>query len=169
MTTETATLAQTTPTESASQLVTTSNTVRSAVGELAPQMKAMNALEAASRKTRIEAPLLELVRARASQLNGCAYCVDMHTADARTGGETERRLYALPVWRDTPFFTARERAALALTEAATRLTEAPVSDEVFAAAAEQFDDVELAELIWVIAIINTWNRLGATAHAWPLS
>jgi AhpD family alkylhydroperoxidase len=169
MTTETATLAQTTPTESTSQLVTTSNTVRSAVGELAPQMKAMNALEAASRKTRIEAALLELVRARASQLNGCAYCVDMHTADARTGGETERRLYALPVWRDTPFFTARERAALALTEAATRLTEAPVSDEVFAAAAEQFDDVELAELIWVIAIINTWNRLGATAHAWPLS
>ena len=158
------------PTESTSQLVTTSNTVRSAVDELAPQInKAMNALEAASRKSRIEAPLQELVRARASQLNGCAYCVDMHSADARAGGETERRLYALPVWHDTPFFTARERAALALTEAATRLTDGPVSDEVFAAAAEQFDEVELAELIWVIAIINAWNRLGAAAHAWPLS
>jgi len=158
------------PTESTSQLATTSNTVRSAVDELAPQInKAMNALEAASRKSRIEAPLQELVRARASQLNGCAYCVDMHSADARAGGETERRLYALPVWHDTPFFTARERAALALTEAATRLTDGPVSDEVFAAAAEQFDEVELAELIWVIAIINAWNRLGAAAHAWPLS
>ena len=156
--------------QSNSQLVTDSNTVRSAVDELAPHInKAMNALEAASRKTRIEASLQELVRARASQLNGCAYCVDMHTTDARKGGETEQRLYALPVWRDTPFFTARERAALALTEAATRLTEAPVLDEVFAAAAEQFDEVELAELIWVIAVINTWNRLGATAHAWPLS
>lgn len=170
MTTQTAMPTESTLTEPSSQLVTTSNTIRSAVDELAPQInKAMNALEAASRKSRIEAPLLELVRARASQLNGCAYCVDMHSADARTGGETERRLYALPVWRDTPFFTVRERAALALTEAATRLTEAPVSDEVFAAAAEQFDEVELAELIWVIAIINAWNRLGATAHAWPLS
>ncbi len=161
---------QSAPTEPTSQLVTTSNTIRSAVDELAPQInKAMNALETASRKTRIEAPLQELVRARASQLNGCAYCVDMHAADARKGGETEQRLYALPVWRDTPFFTARERAALALTEAATRLTDGPVSDEVFAAAAEQFDEVELAELIWVIAVINAWNRLGATAHAWPLS
>ncbi len=161
---------QTTPTEPTSQLVTTSNTIRSAVDELAPHInKAMNALEAASRKTRVEAPLQELVRARASQLNGCAYCVDMHAADARKGGETEQRLYALPVWRDTPFFTARERAALALTEAATRLTDGPVSDEVFAAAAEQFDEVELAELIWVITVINAWNRLGATARAWPLS
>jgi AhpD family alkylhydroperoxidase len=162
----------TTATQRATQpeLVTTSNIVRSAVDELAPHInKAMNALEAASRKTHIEAPLQELVRARASQLNGCAYCVDMHTADARKGGESEQRLYALPVWRNTPFFTARERAALALTEAATRLTEAPVSDEVFAEAANHFDEVELAELIWVIAVINTWNRLGATAHAWPLS
>jgi AhpD family alkylhydroperoxidase len=166
MTTQTASI----PTGTNRHLVTDSNTVRSAVDELAPQInKAMNALEAASRKTRIEAPLQELVRARASQLNGCAYCVDMHTADARKGGESEQRLYALPVWRDTPFFTARERAALALTEAATRLTEAPVSDAVFSAAAEEFDEVELAELIWVVAVINAWNRLGATAHAWPLS
>jgi AhpD family alkylhydroperoxidase len=145
-------------------------TLRLAVDELAPHMnRAMNALDAASRKTRLEAPLLELVRARASQLNGCAYCVDMHTRDALDGGDTARRLFALPVWRETPFFSARERAALELTEAATRLTGGGVSDEVFARAAEHFPDVELAELIWTIAVINAWNRLGATARPWPLT
>lgn len=149
---------------------TTEPVVRLAVDSLAPHIyKAMNALDAASRKTRLEAPLLELVRIRASQLNGCAYCVDLHNRDARAGGETERRLYAIPVWREVPFFTARERAALALTEAATRLTDGPVSDEVFAAAAGEFDETELAELIWTIAVINAWNRLGATARSWPLS
>ena len=144
--------------------------VRLAVDELAPHInRAMNSLDAASRKTDLEAPLLELVRARASQLNGCAYCVDMHTRDARAGGETEQRLYALPVWRETPFFSERERAALALTEAATKLTEGPVTDEVFEAARAQFAEKELAELIWTITVINAWNRLGATAHPWPLS
>jgi AhpD family alkylhydroperoxidase len=143
--------------------------IRLAVDELVPHIsKAMNALEAAARKVSLEAPLLELVRARASQLNGCAYCVDMHSRDARTGGESEQRLYALPVWRETPFFTARERAALDLTEAATRLTDGEVGEEVFGRAAAQFDEVELAELIWAIAVINTWNRLGATARPWPL-
>jgi AhpD family alkylhydroperoxidase len=144
--------------------------VRLAVDELVPHInKAMNALEAASRKVSLEAPLLELVRARASQLNGCAYCVDMHSRDARKGGESEQRLYALPVWRETPFFTARERAALELTEAATRLTDGEVGDEVFGRAAAQFTEIELAELIWTIAVINTWNRLGATARPWPLA
>ena len=144
--------------------------VRLAVDKLAPHInQAMNALDAASRKTQIEAALLELVRARASQLNGCAYCVDMHSRDARAGGEREQRLYALPVWRETPFFTARERAALELTEAATRLSEGPVTDEVFTLAAAEFSEVELAELIWTITVINAWNRLGATARPWPLS
>ena len=143
--------------------------VRLAVDELVPHInKAMYALDAAARKISLEAPLLELVRTRASQLNGCAYCVDMHTSDARKGGESEQRLYALPVWRETPFFTARERAALELTEAATRLTDGEVGDEVFNRAAAQFSEVELAELIWAIAVINTWNRLGATARPWPL-
>jgi AhpD family alkylhydroperoxidase len=143
--------------------------VRLAVDELVPHInKAMYALDAAARKVSLEAPLLELVRARASQLNGCAYCVDMHSNDARKGGESEQRLCALPVWRETPFFTARERAALELTEAATRLTDGAVSDEVFNRAAAQFGEVELAELIWAIAVINTWNRLGATARPWPL-
>jgi AhpD family alkylhydroperoxidase len=146
------------------------SSVRLAVDELAPHInKAMNALDAAARKVSLEAPLLELVRARASQLNGCAYCVDMHSRDAIEGGDSPRRLFALPVWRETPFFTARERAALELTEAATRLTDGAVSDEVYARAAAQFTDVELAELIWAIAVINAWNRLGATARPWPLS
>ena len=143
--------------------------VRLAVDELVPHInKAMNALDAAARKVSLEAPLLELVRLRASQLNGCAYCVDMHSRDARTGGESEQRLYAVAVWRETPFFTARERAALELTEAATRLTQGGVSDEVFERAAAQFSQLELAELIWVITVINAWNRLGATARPWPL-
>jgi AhpD family alkylhydroperoxidase len=150
-------------------MTTTDIAVRVAVDTLAPATnRAMNALDAASRKTKIEEPLLELVRARASQINGCAYCVDMHSRDARAAGESERRLYALPVWRETPFFTARERAALALTEAGTRLSDGPVSDAVFAAAAAEFTEVELAELIWTIAVINAWNRLGAVARAWPL-
>jgi AhpD family alkylhydroperoxidase len=144
--------------------------VRLAVDTLAPHLtKAMNALEAASRKTGIEASLQELVRARASQINGCAYCVDMHSTDARAAGESERRLCALPVWHDTPFFTERERAALELTEAMTRLADRRVPDEVVDRAKAHFTDVELAELMWVITVINAWNRLGATAHAWPLS
>jgi AhpD family alkylhydroperoxidase len=145
-------------------------TVRLAVDALAPHIsRAMNALDAAARQTKLEPALLELVRARASQLNGCAYCVDMHTRDARAAGETERRLFALPVWRETPFFTARERAALALTVAATRLSGGQVTDEVYRRAAAEFAETELAELIWTIAVINAWNRLGATARAWPLT
>jgi len=144
--------------------------VRLAVDTLAPHInKAMNALDAASRKIQLEASLQELVRARASQLNGCAYCVDTHSRDAREGGESERRLYALPVWRETPFFSSRERAALELTEAATKLTDGSVPDAVFERAAAEFSEVELAELIWTITVINAWNRLGVTARAWPLT
>jgi AhpD family alkylhydroperoxidase len=166
-TTGTATDAQGATTESAAARVVPP--VRLAVDRLAPHInRAMNALDAASREVGLEAPLLELVRARASQLNGCAYCVDTHTKDARAGGETEQRLYALAVWRETPFFTARERAALALTEAATRLTDGPVPDSVVDEAAEHFNPTELAELLWTITVINAWNRLGAVARPWPL-
>ncbi|NUT37784.1 MAG: carboxymuconolactone decarboxylase family protein [Hamadaea sp.] len=150
--------------------MSTDTTVRLAVDTLAPHInRAMNSLDAASRKTSLEAGLLELVRARASQLNGCAYCVDQHSSDALKGGEEPRRLYALPVWRETPFFTDRERAALALTEAATRLTDGPFDDAVLTRAAEHFTEVELAELLWTITVINAWNRLGAVARPWPLS
>ena len=137
--------------------------------KLAPSInKAMNTLEAASRKGVLEPSLQELVRLRASQLNGCAYCVDMHSADARKGGDTEQRLYLLPVWRETELFTERERAALELTEAGTDLAGTGVGDEVFGRASAQFNEVELAELIWVIAVINAWNTVGAIAHPWPV-
>jgi AhpD family alkylhydroperoxidase len=154
--------------------MTTTTTVvpgaRLDIDALAPQLsKALNALEAASRKISLDPSLVELVRTRASQLNGCAYCVDLHTRDARAAGEDERRLHALVVWRETPFFTRRERAALELTEAATRLAEGGVSDEVFDRAKVEFSDLELAELIWTITVINAWNRLGATARPWALT
>jgi AhpD family alkylhydroperoxidase len=143
--------------------------VRVAVDELSPRTnRAMNALDAASRDTTLEPALQELVRARASQINGCAYCVDMHTADAASAGVPPRTLQLLAVWRETPFFTARERAALELTEAMTRLSEAPVRDVLFERVAAHFDERELSDLVWLVAVINTWNRLGATAHPWPL-
>jgi AhpD family alkylhydroperoxidase len=110
--------------------------------------------------------LRELVRIRASQLNGCAYCVDMHTKDARAVGETEQRIYALPVWRDTPFFTARERAALALTEEVTVMADRHVPDETFRAAASEFSEAELGALISLIITINAWNAIGVTTRAW---
>jgi AhpD family alkylhydroperoxidase len=143
--------------------------VRLAADELAPRIsKAMSALEAASRHVSLEPGLIELVRIRASQLNGCAYCVDTHSRDALKGGDSQQRLFALPVWRETPFFTARERAALELTEAGTKLTGGHMPDEVFSQAADEFSETELAELIWTIAVINAWNRVGAIARPWPL-
>ncbi|GCD95427.1 carboxymuconolactone decarboxylase family protein [Embleya hyalina] len=108
----------------------------------------------------------ELIKIRASQINGCAYCVDMHTKDARELGETEQRMHAIPVWRETPFFTARERAVLALTEAVTLLTEGHVPTPVWDEAAKYFDDVEMGRIVWSIAAINTLNRVGVATRAW---
>lgn len=121
--------------------------------------QAMARLEAAVRDTGLETGLLELVRLRASQLNGCAYCVDMHTSDARRAGETERRLYAVAVWRETPFFTARERAALGWTEALTRLSAHPDLARDAADLAAAFSDKERVDLTLAIVAINGWNRL----------
>jgi len=101
----------------------------------------------------------ELIKVRASILNGCAYCIDMHTKRARKAGESEERLYALAAWHDTPFFTGRERAALALTDAVTLVAEARVPLEVFEEAGRHFGPEELAYLIWQIATINVWNRV----------
>src|SRR2546426_437359 len=103
--------------------------------------------------------ILELVRLRASYLNGCARCVDMHTKDARAAGETEQRLYAVPVWRDTPFFTPRERAALAWTEGVTELGREGVPDDVYEAARSHFSEEELVRLTVAVVAINGWNRL----------
>jgi len=113
-----------------------------------------------------DARLRELVRVRASQLNGCAYCIDMHTKDARAAGETEQRLYALTAWRDTPFFTERERAALAFTEAVTLMNVDHVPDAAYEAIAEHYDEDEIAALVSLILMINAWNAIGVSTHAW---
>jgi AhpD family alkylhydroperoxidase len=112
-------------------------------------------------------PLLrELIRIRASQLNGCAYCLDMHTKDARAAGEAEQRLHALPAWRETPFFTERERAALALTEDVTLMSDEHVPAAAYDAAAAQFTPRELAAILSLIVTINAWNAIGVTTRAW---
>jgi AhpD family alkylhydroperoxidase len=117
-------------------------------------------------KVELDPRLRELVRIRASQLNGCAYCIDMHTKDARALGETEQRLYALPAWRETPFFSARERAALAFTESVTLLAEDHVPRDEFDAAAAEFSADELAALLSLIVTINAWNAIGVATRAW---
>jgi AhpD family alkylhydroperoxidase len=112
-------------------------------------------------------PLLrELIRVRASQLNGCAYCIDMHTKDARAAGETEQRLYALPAWREAPFFSARERAALALAESVTQAASTHVPDADFAQAAAVFSAAELGAIVSLIVTINAWNAISVTTRAW---
>lgn len=137
-------------------------------GKVAPGvLQAMYALEAYSAESGIEPALRELVKLRASQINGCAYCVDMHSLDARARGETEQRLYALPVWQETPFFTERERAALLWTEKLTLLTLDHVPDEVYEQARQQFSEEELANLTMVIVTINAWNRFGVAFRSVP--
>lgn len=109
----------------------------------------------------------ELVRVRVSQLNGCAFCVDMHSADARKAGVSEQKLYGVTVWRETPFFTARERAALALAEAMTRLGSHGVPDDVYDEAAKLFDEQEMPRLIAMGVVMNAWNRIGITCRMSP--
>lgn len=121
--------------------------------------QAMRGLENAIRESGLEHSLIELVKLRASQINGCGFCVDMHASDARKAGESERRLHAVAAWRETPFFTPRERAALAWTEALTRLAQQPALDGDYAALKEQFGDKEMVDLSLAIATINGWNRL----------
>jgi AhpD family alkylhydroperoxidase len=127
----------------------------------------MHALETYNAECGIEPALQELVKLRASQLNGCAYCVDMHSLDARAGGETEQRLYALPVWQETPFYTERERAALLWTEQLTLIAQDHVPDEVYAQVRPRFTDAELANLTLIIATINAWNRFGIAFRSEP--
>src|SRR6476469_1614375 len=121
--------------------------------------KAMIGLEAYLAHCSLEKPLIELVKMRASQMNGCAYCIDMHTKDARAAGETEQRLYGLSAWHEMPFYTDRERAALAWAETVTRVSETHVPDEAFEAARAQFSEKELVDLTWAVAAINVWNRI----------
>lgn len=138
-------------------------TQRIEYSKIAPGVvKAMMGLETYVRHAGVEASLLELVKLRASYLNGCAYCVDMHTKDARAAGETEQRLYAVAVWRDTPFFSPRERAALAFTEAVTEMGREGVPDSIFEEARDEFSEVELVNLTMAVVTINAWNRLAVT-------
>lgn len=120
---------------------------------------AMFGLERYVRESGLEHTLLELVKLRASQLNGCAYCVDMHTKDARAAGESEQRLYAVSVWREAPFFSARERAALAWTEALTLVSERGAPDELYEEVREHFTERERVDLTVAVVAINGWNRL----------
>jgi AhpD family alkylhydroperoxidase len=113
----------------------------------------------------VERRLFELVKIRASQINGCAYCIDMHTKDARLAGETEQRIYALNAWRETPFFSDRERAALEWTEAVTRVADTHVPDEIHERVKMQFDEAELVALTFAVVVINGWNRLAVSFRA----
>jgi AhpD family alkylhydroperoxidase len=122
-------------------------------------IKAMRGLEEPLRNTSLEPALRELIKVRASQLNGCAHCLDMHTKDARAHGETEQRLYALNAWRETPFFTDRERAALEWTEHVTLIASKGVSDELFDRVREYFSEEEIVYLTFAVVQINSWNRL----------
>jgi AhpD family alkylhydroperoxidase len=115
----------------------------------------------------LERGLLELVRMRASQINGCAYCLDMHSKDARALGETEQRLYALNAWRETPFYTARERAALEWTEAITLISETHAPDDIYERVAREFSPEDFANLTLAIATINSWNRLSMAYRIVP--
>ncbi len=117
----------------------------------------------------LEPRLRELVRIRASQLNGCAYCLDLHGRDARAAGEDERRLATLAGWHESVFFTARERAALAFTDEVTLIGDHGVSDAVWDEAAAHFDEAELAQLLWAIVAVNAWNRIGVATHMVPES
>ncbi|HVX16796.1 MAG TPA: carboxymuconolactone decarboxylase family protein [Acidimicrobiales bacterium] len=121
--------------------------------------KAQYGLEVAVRRSGIDPVLYELIKIRASQINGCAFCIDMHTLDARAAGETEARINLLPAWREAPYYTARERAALALTESVTLVADTHVPDDVWADAAEVFSSEELAQVVMAIVVINGWNRM----------
>jgi AhpD family alkylhydroperoxidase len=130
-------------------------------------INAMVGLETYLRQCGLEKQLLHLIKFRASQINGCAYCLDMHYRDLRAGGETEQRLACLPAWRECPFYTDRERAALAWTEAVTLVADTHVPDSVYDQARGQFSEKELADLTLAVATINAWNRLSISARTAP--
>jgi AhpD family alkylhydroperoxidase len=138
---------------------------RISLGKAAPAV--YHAIDALDASVDFDPMLRELVRIRASQLNGCTYCIDYHATDARAAGESERRIWGLTGWRHTPFFSDRERAALALTEALTELSANGVPDAVYTEAARHFDDAELGNLIGAIISINAWNQVGVSTALRP--
>src|ERR1700742_2185518 len=130
-------------------------------------MKAMMALETQIQSSGLEQSLMELVKTRASQVNGCAFCINMHTQDARKHGETEQRLYLLNAWRESPVYTDRERAALAWTEAVTRISETHAPDDVYQEVRAQFSESDTVNLTMLIATINAWNRIAISFRSVP--
>ena len=140
---------------------------RVVIKELEPKAyEAMFGLEKYLSKTNLDASLKELIKIRVSQINGCAYCIDLHTREARSMGETEQRVYALSAWRETSWFTQKERVVLALAEEITFISKG-VSDKTYSAAAELFDDHTLAQAIMAIVTINAWNRIAIATHMRP--
>lgn len=136
--------------------------------EIAPEaLSGMFQIEKFVRVSGIERPLFELVKIRASQINQCAYCIDMHTKDARKAGETEQRLYALSAWRETPFYTGRERAALSWTEALTLISENNIPDSLYEATRNYFNEEEMVSLTMAVVAINGWNRLAISFRKTP--
>jgi AhpD family alkylhydroperoxidase len=133
----------------------------------APQTRALYQLQQEVGKSGIDPTTLELIKIRASQINGCAFCIDMHTIDARAHGETEQRIYALNAWEEGPFFNDKERAALKLTEAVTRISETHVPDEIYESVRQHYSEQEIVNLTWAIVAINAWNRLAITFRAEP--
>ncbi|MER8963186.1 carboxymuconolactone decarboxylase family protein [Mesorhizobium sp. M0701] len=128
-------------------------------------MKAVSALNKAVDECGLEKSLLHLIKLRASQINGCSYCVEMHSREARRDGESEQRLYLVSAWKESPLFSQRERAALAWTDALTRIADNGVSDELYARTLEYFSEEELVKLSVALGMINTWNRLCVPFHA----
>jgi AhpD family alkylhydroperoxidase len=135
------------------------------IGRAAPRL--YRALVALGNDVELDPSLRELINLRASILNGCAYCVDLHTRNARRAGESERRLYAVAAWHDAPFFDDKERAALALTDAVTLISEGRVPRDVWDQASTHFEPDELAQLVWAITVINAWNRIAITTRMAP--
>lgn len=127
-------------------------------------LQALRDLETHIHGCGLEPPLLELVKMRASQINGCAFCLDMHSKDARAAGETEQRLYALDAWREAPFYSERERAALEWTEALTRVADTHVPDAIYERVSKHFDEAELVNLTFAVVAINSWNRLAISSR-----
>jgi AhpD family alkylhydroperoxidase len=129
--------------------------------------RAMLELNRFAENSGLEHSLLELVKIRSSQINGCAYCLDMHTIDARAAGETEQRIYVLDAWREAPFYSDRERAALAWAEAVTLVSETHVPDDVYDEARRHFTEEELVNLTWAVVVINGWNRISVAFRSQP--
>ncbi len=127
-------------------------------------MQAMLALNKAVEDSGLERSLLHLIKLRASQINGCSYCVDMHSREAREDGESEQRLYLVAAWKESPLFTERERAAFTWVEAVTLISNNGVSDELYAATLKHFSEEDLVKLTMAVAVINTWNRLSVSFH-----